>query len=240
MAKISVILPTYNERENLPILIKQLAENLREYDYEIVVVDDNSPDGTAEVAESMSRQYPVKVVKRPGKMGYASAVYDGIKESTGDFIVIMDADLQHPPRLVPRLVERIGECDVVVGSRYIKGGGVREWGLLRRVVSIGAVVLARLMIPECRSVRDPVSGFFAIRRDIVSTWRPITNSGYKVLVEILYLTKPSKICEEPYVFSPRKRGRSKLSLRVVFSFIEMMLKISISRISRRLGYLILL
>ncbi|MEM0246333.1 MAG: polyprenol monophosphomannose synthase [Desulfurococcaceae archaeon] len=223
--RISIVVPTYNERENIGKLIELLAEYLKEHDYEIVVVDDNSPDGTAEVAESYSFKHPVKVVRRPGKMGLTSAIYDGVKNASGDVIVVMDADLQHPPSLVPRLVSKIQECDVVIASRYSKEGGIERWNLTRKLISLGAVLVTRLLVQECRGVKDPVSGFFAARREVISRWKPIVPEGYKALVEILSTAKPRRVCEEPYVFKGRSSGKSKLGSRVVLLHIKLLFKL---------------
>ena len=225
MKTITVILPTYNEKENIVHVIEQLAENLKNYDYEIIVVDDNSPDGTADVAESLKTKYPVKVIRRPRKLGLTSAIYDGLVNASGDVIVVMDADLQHPPSLVPGLVSKLENCDIVIASRYIKGGGIQEWSLIRRIVSIGAILIARILLSECRRVKDPVSGFFAARRELLIKWKPITPEGYKALVEILATVKPRKICEEPYVFKSRGRGSSKLSSKIILSYIKLFFKL---------------
>jgi Glycosyltransferases involved in cell wall biogenesis len=222
---VTVILPTYNEKENIVHVIEQLAENLKNYDYEIIVVDDNSPDGTADVAESLKNKYPVKVIRRPRKLGLTSAIYDGVINASGDVIVVMDADLQHPPSLVPKLVSKLDNCDIVIASRYIKGGGIQEWSLIRRIVSIGAILIARILLSECRTVRDPVSGFFAARREMLIRWKPITPEGYKALVEILATVKPRNVCEEPYVFKSRGRGSSKLSSKIILSYIKLFFKL---------------
>lgn len=221
--KVSIIIPTYNERENITVLIEELAKYMSAYNYEIVIVDDNSPDGTADIAEALSRKYPVKILRRPGKLGLTSAIYDGFRASTGNLLVVMDADLQHPPSIVPRLVERARECDVVIASRYIKGGKIEKWSFIRKTISIGAITLARLIVPECRSVKDPVSGFFAIRRELMEKWSPIAPYGYKALVEILASVKPIKVCEEPYVFRARSRGGSKLGLRTIISYLKILI-----------------
>lgn len=224
-SRTTIIVPTYNEKENIGKLIELLAEHLKDYNYEIIIVDDNSPDGTAEVAESYSLRYPVKVVRRPGKMGLVSAIYDGVKSSSGNVIVVMDADLQHPPSLVPRLVTKTQECDVVIASRYLKGGGIERWDLSRRIVSFGAVLVTRLLVRECRKVKDPVSGFFAVRREVISRWKPLVPEGYKALVEILGTTKPRRVCEEPYIFKGRSTGRSKLGSRIIFSHVKLLFKL---------------
>ncbi|MEM4718150.1 MAG: polyprenol monophosphomannose synthase [Desulfurococcaceae archaeon] len=220
--KVSIIIPTYNERENIAVLIDELAKYVSKYSYEIIVIDDNSPDGTADIAESLSKRYPIKVLRRPCKMGLTSAIYDGFSISNGDILVVMDADLQHPPSVVPRLVERAQECELVVASRYTKSGGTEKWSSLRKMISRGAIVLAWLIIPECRGVKDAVSGFFAVRRELISKWRPIVPNGYKALVEILASAKPSRVCEEPYTFRARARGGSKLGLKVILSYMKLL------------------
>jgi dolichol-phosphate mannosyltransferase len=224
--RISIIIPTYNERENILKLIPLINTYLRGVSYEVIIVDDNSPDGTATVAEALSAKYPIRVVKRPGKMGLTSAIYDGIKVADGDAVVVMDADLQHPPSLLPRLIKRLEECDVVVASRYVKGGGVRGLDPLRYIISLGATLLARLLIAGCRRIRDPVSGFFAARREVITAWKPIEPRGYKALVEVLSTLRSSRVCEEPYIFERRASGESKLTRREIFSYIRTLYKLN--------------
>lgn len=243
MKEVSVIVPTYNERENIAELIRQLDNYLKDYDYEIVVVDDNSPDGTAAVAEELSSRYPVKVLKRPGKMGLTSAIHDGLRISSGKVLVVMDADLQHPPEDVPKLVERTRECDIVVASRYAPGGGIENWSITRRILSRGATLLARVLVPGCSKVRDPVSGFFATRREILEKWKPVEPRGYKALVEILNTARGVRVCEEPYIFRERGRGASKLSTRVMLSYIKLLLVLGLRRaimLATLVGVLIIL
>ncbi|MGC8982195.1 MAG: polyprenol monophosphomannose synthase [Desulfurococcaceae archaeon] len=228
--RVSVVVPTYNERENIGVLIELLDKHLKGFDYEVVVVDDNSPDGTAEVAEELAKRYPVKVVKRPGKLGLASAIFDGINASSGDVIVVMDADLQHPPELVPALLERLGKCDLVIASRYVRGGRIEEWSLLRKVFSVGAVLLARLLVPGCFYVKDPVSGFFAIKRGLLRGWKPIEPRNYKVLVELLKELRGARVCEVPYVFKGRRRGTSKLSKSVIAAYVKVLIKLGFLRL----------
>lgn len=224
--KISIIIPTYNERENIEKLIPLIDVYLKGLDYEIIVVDDNSPDGTAAVAEALSSKYPVRVVKRPRKMGLSSAIHSGIRVASGEAIVVMDADFQHSPSLIPRLVKRLEECDVVIASRYVRGGGVRGFTLWRRLMSIGATLLARLLVRGCRGVKDPVSGYFAARRELVASWSPLEPEGYKVLVEILGTLRPRRVCEEPYVFERRAAGESKLGKRIVLSYVKTLYKLN--------------
>jgi dolichol-phosphate mannosyltransferase len=222
MYKVSIIIPTYNERDNIEVVVKKLAESLKGLDYEIIVVDDNSPDGTAEVAEALSTSYPLRLIKRPTRLGLTSAIYDGFRASRSDYIVVMDADLQHPPELVPKLVEKLRECDVVIASRYTRGGRVESWSLVRRVVSALAVIATRLLVPGCSRIHDPISGYFAARREVFECWRPIELRGYKALVEIIAQTKPGVVCEEPYTFRGRERGASKLSYKQILYYAKLL------------------
>lgn len=227
--RVSVILPTYNERDNISVLIPLIHQVLasRGIDYEIVVVDDNSPDGTAEVARELSKQFNVKVILRPGKLGLTSAIYDGIRASSGDYIIVMDSDLQHPPDAIPSLIERARDCDVVVGSRYVEGGSIEGFPLVRRIISRGSIALAKLLVPRARGVKDPVSGFFLIKREVAAGWKPIEPRGYKALVEILsQLDAGVSVCEEPYRFRGRERGASKLGRKVILSYLRMLARIN--------------
>src|SRR5713101_5472242 len=178
---ISVIVPTYNEAGSLPPLIEGLVAALAGQTWELVVVDDGSPDGTADVANRLSARHPVWVVRREGKAGLASAVIAGFKEARGDILVVMDADLSHPPEIVLALVKAIDDgADLAVGSRYIAGGATMDWPLRRRVVSRVACLMGNVLVP----VRDATSGFFALRRSVVDgvTLNPI---GFKIGFEVI-------------------------------------------------------
>lgn len=220
---VSVILPTYNEAENLPELVERLDEALGG-GYEVVVVNDSSPDGTAEVARRLAWRYPVRVVVREGREGLSSAVVKGARAASGDVVVVMDADLQHPPELVPRLVEVARRGCLAVASRYVEGGRVVGWPLARRVTSRGAILLARLLLREARGVRDPVSGFFAYRRDCVAGVKP--TGLYKILLDVLVQCRPGCVVEVPFVFGQRTRGRSKLGRRHIIDFVRQVLVLS--------------
>ena len=215
LPRVTVVLPTYNERDNLPILLGELDRYLRDLDYEVVVVDDSSPDGTAEEAKRLSEKYPVRVIVRPGKLGLASAVIRGAREASSPIIIVMDADLQHPPRVARLLaLKAMQGYDLVVASRYTAGGGVEEWSLVRHVASLGATILARILVRGARRVSDPMSGFFAARREILLDPR-LRPRGFKILLEILGRVEPQRIAEVPFVFRPRRAGASKLSLSII-------------------------
>jgi len=221
---ISVVVPTYNEAENLPELLERLDRALAGRSYEVVVVDDGSPDGTAEVARRLAGRYPVKVVVREGRRGLSSAVVDGARAAAGDVVVVMDADLQHPPELVPKLAEVAERGCLAVASRYVKGGGVEGWPWHRRFVSRGAVLLARILLPEARAVRDAVSGFFAYRRECVANVKP--TGLYKILLDVLVQCRPQCVEEMPYLFRPRRAGRSKLGAAHVVDYLAQLMRLA--------------
>ncbi len=222
---VSVVVPTYNERENIDELLSRIHTSLNEVDYEVVVVDDNSPDGTAERVIELSSKYPVKLVRRAGKLGLSSAILDGVKVCSGDYVVVMDADLQHPPEVIKELLRNAGRCDIVIASRYVRGGCIVGFPLIRRVISLGATYMARILVPQARSIKDPLSGFFLIRKELIEEAEIAVPSGYKILLEIISQHDNLKICEVPYVFQSRVRGESKLSKKEILSYVKQLLVI---------------
>ncbi len=217
---ISLVTPTYNERENIPTLVERVHRALRGYNYELIVVDDNSPDGTAELAQSLSPKYPIRVICRKDERGLASAVIAGFNHARGEVLGVIDADLQHPPERVPELVEAIQNgADVVVASRYIPGGGIEGWSTKRRIISRGATALARLFLPSIRKVKDPISGFFLLKRGVIEgvELKPI---GYKILLEILAKGKAEQVKEIPYTFEQRVWGESSLDLGEQLNYLK--------------------
>ncbi len=226
--KVSIVIPTYNESENVRILLEELRFHL-EYtgikDFEIIVVDDDSPDGTWRVVEDISREDSrVKLIRRIGVRGLGTAIVRGLREARGDYVVVMDADFQHPPNLVPKLIEVAmrSNADIVVASRYSKGGGVAEWSLVRKIVSLGALILAWVLVPESRRTRDPISGFFLVSRGTVNL-RDVRGVGYKVLLEILALNRGARVVDVPYIFKPRRAGSSKLRVDDIVLYIVQVL-----------------
>ena len=211
--------PVYNERDNLGKFIPQLEEVLSEssMEFEIVIIDDNSPDGTGSFAEELGERFDVKVVHRAGKLGLSTAVMEGFERASGDLLVVMDADLSHPPEAIPQMVEKIrsGSAQMVVGSRYVKGGKVENWPIHRRLVSKGATLLARGLT----KVKDPMSGFFALERRVIDgvELNPI---GYKIGLEILVKGKYERVEEVPITFADRKAGKSKLGASVYLKYID--------------------
>jgi len=223
---ISIVVPTYNERDNIVELIRRIDKALVGVDYEVVVVDDNSPDGTADVAEGLSKDYPVRVIRRPSKLGLATAVLDGVKNSRGDYVVVMDADLQHPPEVIPRMYEELVKgYDIVIASRYVVGGSVRGWGFIRRLISRTAILIAKLLIPKVRGIEDPISGFFMFRREVLEDIS-LSPKGFKILLEVLVKGRYSRVSEVPYTFGVRVRGTSKLSSKELINYITHLLTLT--------------
>lgn len=226
--QVSIIVPTYNEARSLSELAGRLFAALQGagLEGELVVVDDGSPDGTGAIAEELARRYPMQVLHRPAKSGLASAVLEGMARAQGDILVVMDADLSHPPEVVPRLVAPIlaGEADLAVASRYVRGGGVAQWPWIRRLVSWGANLLARPLVP----MRDATSGFFAVRREVLEgvSLNPI---GFKIGLEVMARGRYRRFVEVPYIFEDRRYGKSKFGLREVFHYLWQLLVLLRSR-----------
>jgi dolichol-phosphate mannosyltransferase len=219
--QISIIVPTYNERDNLISLIERIDMVLSPITaYEIVIVDDDSPDGTAAIARSASERYPVKLVVRQNTRGLATAVVEGFRQAKSPALTVIDADLQHPPELLPRLLEGIWNgADVVIASRYIPGGSIPRWGISRKLASKFAALLARIILPAARGIADPLSGFFAFNRKAIEKvdLNPI---GYKILLEILAIGNYNKVTEIPYAFSEREKGETKYNFKEISNYLK--------------------
>ncbi|HEX79403.1 MAG TPA: glycosyltransferase family 2 protein [Dehalococcoidia bacterium] len=218
---VSLIVPTYNEHDNIAPLVERIHCALSPRDYEILFIDDDSTDGTADAASSLLEKYPVRVIVRKDKKGLASAVVDGLNHINGDVIAVMDADLQHPPEVLPGLLKAITEedADVAIGSRYVPGGGCQGWSLTRKIISRGAIFIAHLLLPATRKVKDPMSGFFAFRRNVVKDAR-LNPSGFKILLEILMMGRFNRVAEVPFIFVTRERGESKLNARQQLDYLK--------------------
>jgi dolichol-phosphate mannosyltransferase len=187
-----------------------------------VVVDDASPDGTGAVADEAAKasSVPITVIHRSGKTGLASAVLEGAAAARASVVTVMDADLSHPPELLPALWRAIqGGADIAVASRYVPGGAIERWPLVRRLVSRVATLAARYGLGL--RVRDPLSGFFAVRRDLLTGYR-YRGLGYKLLVEILATHRGHPVAEIPYRFVDRQRGKSKLGAGEILAFLRLL------------------
>jgi dolichol-phosphate mannosyltransferase len=218
---ISLIVPTLNEAESLPLLVPRVATALAGREWELLIVDDASRDNTPEVAAALEREYPVRMLVRSRpENGLSGAVLHGMHEARGDLLVVMDADLQHPPEKLPALLEVLesGRGDFALGSRYEAGGSMEEsWGAFRRLNSSVATLLAR---PFAGRVKDPMSGFFALRRRTFEAAQRLTPLGYKIALELICKCRVQRVVEVPIHFGLRQRGESKLSLKQQFHYLE--------------------
>lgn len=217
MPRAVVCLPTYNERENIEPMLRALGDK----DVRVLVVDDNSPDGTGELADRLAVELDyVDVLHREHKEGLGPAYLAGFRRALADgaeLVLEMDCDFSHDPNDVPRLIAATGEADVVLGSRYVAGGGVRNWGLLRRFVSAGGSWYARVLLGT--SVRDLTGGFKCYRREVLERidLDAITSKGYAFQIETTYraLRAGFRVVEIPITFADREAGGSKMSKAIV-------------------------
>ena len=226
---ISIVIPTYNEKDNLPILVEKIINILEVHNIngKIIIVDDNSPDGTGKLADGLASQYEslIHVIHRSGKLGIGTAHISGFKyslnELDADLIFSMDSDLSHNPEYLPNFVQLHSEgYDIVVGSRYVRGGGVENWGLHRKIMSKGANMLASTILSV--KVKDMTTGYRCYSKEVLQKLDidAIKSDGYSFLEEILYYCKKEgfTIGETPIIFVDRTHGSSKLSKNEMVKF----------------------
>lgn len=239
----SLVIPTYNESQNLSPLLNQLVpllDGALPHQYELIVVDDDSPDRTWEVALSLTATYPhLRVLRRQQERGLSTAVLRGWQVARGEVLGVIDGDLQHPPEVLLQLLRAMTQgADLAVASRHVDGGGVSEWSLLRRCLSRGAQVLGLLLLPQVVGrVSDPMSGYFLVRRAAIAE-TVLNPLGYKILLEILARGRVKQIAEVGYVFQERQTGASKVTWK---QYVEYLLHLgrlrtrSLSGSSRRIS-----
>ena len=231
--QLSIVLPTYNESKNIKEMVRRLAPLLEQaygQRYEIIVVDDDSPDRTWEVAESLASEYPcLKVMRRQGERGLSTAVIRGWQAARGELLGVIDADLQHPPEVLQGLTQSMAKgADVAVASRHIEGGGVSDWSLLRRIVSRTAQLIGLILLPGVvGKVSDPMSGCFLIRRSAIAG-AVLSPVGYKILIEVLGRGRCRWIDEVPYVFRERVEGESKATRAVYIEYLHHLIRLRLS------------
>lgn len=227
VAELTVVIPCFNEAPNLPVLVARLDAALAGIAWEAVVVDDDSPDGTAAVARTLAARDPrIRCIRRIGRRGLASACIEGALASSADFVAVMDGDLQHDETLLPRMLAalREGRAEVVVGSRHVEGGDAAEgFSPLRRQVSALGSRLSRAVLPS--PVSDPMSGYFMLPRPLFEAIAPrLTGTGFKILLDLLLSAgRPLAVLELGYRFRPRERGESKLDTTVLLEFLGLLL-----------------
>jgi len=222
--KFSLVIPTYNEAGGIERLIAALTEVFSSagIDGEIVIVDDNSPDGTGALVDSLAGRYHVRCVHRAGKLGLASAVIDGWATCTTPIIGVMDADFSHDPAIIPAMLAAIqgGECDLAIGSRYIPGGGITNWPWRRRLTSRVAIMLATPLT----KVKDITSGYLFCKRSVIDGVQ-LDPIGFKIGLEVIMKGNYRNAKEVPYVFTDRRVGSSKLNSGEIVNYLKQLAKI---------------
>jgi glycosyltransferase involved in cell wall biosynthesis len=234
-----VVIPTYNERENISLLITDIMD--LGIECKAIVVDDNSPDGTGELADELAAQHPgVRVMHRPGKLGLGTAHIAGMKAALAagaDYILTMDADFSHHPRYLPAMLAGLDRFDVVIGSRYVPGGGTQYCTLPRRALSRGANLFARTVLSLQAS--DATAGFRGYRRQVLESipLDEIKSDGYSFLIEMLYRCQRRgwRVGEVPIVFENRQRGASKISRGEILKAMQTVGRLGWERLGNRLG-----
>jgi dolichol-phosphate mannosyltransferase len=233
---LSVVVPTFNESGNIDAMIKGLSAALDARlrgDYELIVVDDDSPDRTWERAIALSLRYPqVRVIRRVGERGLAASVIEGLRSGQGAIVGTINCDLQHPPAVIVELFDAI-ECgaDIANASRYASSGAIRGWSLSRRILSKGAGALAMFLLPDpARHLSDPMSGCYLVRKQLLDACiddiRPI---GFKTLIEILVRSRHAKVVEVGYTFGERQVGCSKVSWKSYIQYVAQLVALRFHR-----------
>jgi len=219
--ELSVIVPTYNERANVPLMVERLRHALAGYDWEAVFVDDNSPDGTADAVRAIGeRDARIRCIRRIGRRGLAGACIEGMLASQARYVAVIDADLQHDETLLARMLARLraGDVDLVVASRHVEGGSADSFSALRAKFSRWSNAIAQRLLGVALS--DPMSGFFMIRRAEVERLAPaLSSQGFKILLDIVATARGAlRVAELPYVFRTRQHGESKLDAAIALDF----------------------
>ncbi len=229
--QVSIIIPTYNESQNIIQILKSIKDNLpKNIISQTIVVDDNSPDGTGKLVEDYLKNIKkitddtIEIIHRKTKDGLGSAILKGIQQAKGDMIVVMDSDFSHPPQIIPKLIESIKkyQYDIVIASRYINGGKIQGWPLKRKLMSKFATLIAKKGLGI--DTKDPMSGFFAFKRNIIKELN-MDAIGYKILLEIIVKTKGVNIKEIPYTFQDRELGSSKLGIKTILNYYKSVWKL---------------
>ena len=228
---ISIIIPVYKDLNSLDILLTKIENSLNSYSHETIIVNDNPDDGNSisELINNYNNKYNMnsnmKVINRPGKMGVASAIMDGINAAIYNNVCTLNADLQHPPELLPQMIEELKTSDIVIASRYVDYGKIEKWSISRKIISKGATILAR-MTPRVNEVKDPMSGYYALKKDVIKNIEidPPRNSkvstGFKLPLEILAKGDYKTVKEIPYNFSDRKSGKTNMGVYSMFIYLK--------------------
>jgi dolichol-phosphate mannosyltransferase len=224
--ELSIVVPTFNECENIPVLVERLRKALPGVSWEMIIVDDDSPDGTADVARALGASDPrIRCLRRVGRRGLSGACLEGMLASNARYAAVIDADLQHDERLLLPMLKKLraDEADIVIGTRYAEGGGADTFSTKRKWVSLLATRLANKVLGL--ELSDPLSGFFMLRRNAVETFaRKLSTQGFKILLDIVSTAgKSLRVAELPYQFRSRHSGASKLDTRIALDYAGLVL-----------------
>jgi dolichol-phosphate mannosyltransferase len=228
--RFSLVIPTYNEGANVREMVQILSEILDSAipgEYELIVVDDDSPDCTWKIAQELIPQYPqLRVMRRQGEKGLSTAVIRGWQVSRGEILGVIDGDLQHPPEILLQIwSEMVKGADLGIASRHLEGGGVSEWSIVRRFLSRGAQMLGLMILPEVISrLSDPMSGYFMVRRSAI-VGKYLSPVGYKILIEVTARGAIRWIAEVGYVFRERQAGESKVTWKQYVEYLQHLLRL---------------
>jgi dolichol-phosphate mannosyltransferase len=230
--ELSIIVPTFNERENIAELIGSLTNCLGNRSWEVIFVDDDSPDGTADlVRHHAATDNRIRCLRRIGRRGLSSACVEGMLASTAPYVAVLDADLQHDERLLPRMLDLLkqGDIEIVVGSRYAPGGDIGDWDARRARISRVAMRLSRVLVPA--ELTDPMSGFFMMRRSVVDgSVHKLSGIGFKILADVFAsFPRPLRYQELGYRFRVRRAGESKLDSVTAWDYVMLLLDKLIGR-----------
>ncbi|KAI8903991.1 dolichol phosphate beta-d-mannosyltransferase-like protein [Gorgonomyces haynaldii] len=219
----TIVVPAYKEAGNLKPLVERVFQSVKDKKTtEIIIVDDNSQDGSFEIIEQLKKKYNVRIIVRTKERGLSSAVMRGFEEARGDLLLCMDADLQHPPEKVPELIEQLRETEFVIGTRYLGQNTVdKDWPLYRRVISNGARLMAYPLTP----LSDPMTGFFGIQKHVLKRGKNVSPIGFKICMELFVKCNVKKHAEVPIFFGVRTVGESKLSSKVIINYLHHLMEL---------------
>ncbi|MBF0486277.1 MAG: polyprenol monophosphomannose synthase [Candidatus Omnitrophica bacterium] len=235
-SELSVIIPAYKECGNVSPLIEKLRLALKGMEWEVIYVDDDSPDGTSDkVREEAVKDPRVRLIQRIGRRGLSSACIEGMLSSSAPYLAVMDADLQHDEKILPLMLQRIKKdnLDIVIGSRYVDGGGMENWSKERVAASKNATRFAQFLTGV--KVEDPMSGYFLVRQEFFhKTVRNLNGRGFKILLDIMMSSPdPVKFAEVPFIFRQRQHGESKLNFKVILDYFALVMDKAVRRMGRR-------
>ncbi len=230
MKQISLIIPTYNEARNLRILVDEIFSSIdkEQIDLEIIFVDDNSPDGTGDIAEQLTKEYQIKAIHRSRKLGLGSAVVEGFKLCNRPYVGVMDADLSHDPTVLNELINWLDKYDLAIASRFAEGSQVVNWSYWRKFLSKVGVYLCQ----KITGVKDPLSGYFFLKREVIDGIN-LKTKGYKILFEILVKGRYKKVKELSFQFRQRKYNSSKLNYKEFILFLGQIVSYSYYKIVKK-------